>query len=286
MSITYPLKTFKRELTVIIAVFKARIKIFSRYPGLLIMDIIIPLLFILIPVLLGNAIAGSPQNASQNFSRFAGTTNYIGYLIIGTGVFGLITTAFWNFSMWLRREMVTGTIEVNFMSPAKKLSILAGLGLYVIIRGLLTFFIALFVASFIFQANVFTGDLLVAMIFLILGLFPMFGLSLAVGAIVIKVKQPNALMGLIQWIVAVFMGVIYPITVLPPIIRWIAYLFPPTWQNNGVRAALLNVSWFLGSPLADLGMILLFTITGLIAGLVMYNFSEKTLKKNEGIGTF
>ena len=53
----------------------------TRYPGQMVIETIIPVVFAAMPMLLGRATGG--DQASANFAANTGTSNYVAYLLIG-----------------------------------------------------------------------------------------------------------------------------------------------------------------------------------------------------------
>ncbi len=103
---------------------------------------------------------------------------------------------------------------------------------------------AYILGSVIFDVNPFQGEVLLALVFIVMGLVPLYSLTLLYGALVLKVKEANALVNLMQWGVSFFMGIFFPIAIFPPVLKDIALIFPPTWMTNGIRSALLGVGFF------------------------------------------
>jgi hypothetical protein len=66
----------------------------------------------------------------------------------------------------------------------------------------------------------------------------------------------------------------------------VALFFPPTWQNNGVRSALLGVGYLSGSAGGDLLVMAVFAVVTPLAGYWGFGRVERGLKHNEGIGQF
>jgi len=91
------------------------------------MDILLPTLFAAMPILLGNAIAGSSKQAAANFEEHTHTASYVAFMIIGANVFMMVSGALWNFGMWMRREQQTEPLNSFFFSPQTKKPILPGL---------------------------------------------------------------------------------------------------------------------------------------------------------------
>ncbi len=280
--------TFKGHIGVAWSTFVVRIKTISRYKGMLFMDILLPVFLAAMPILLGQALAGSISAANTNFEQNTGLigANYVAFIIIGANVFSSVTTSLWLFGFFIRREQTLGTLEALFMTPAHQISILAGLTLYVEIRSLVTFVGGYLLGCLIFNINPMQGEVLLALFLLLFGLIPINGLSFLLGALVLKVKQANALLNTLQWIVGLFMGVFIPITVLPVTFQVIAYLFPGFWLNYSIQAALIGLEWFFINMYGHLAVLFIFALTCPLIGYWIFAKVESRSRKTEGIGTF
>jgi ABC-2 type transport system permease protein len=124
------------------------------------------------------------------------------------------------------------------------------------------------------------------LLFILVGLIPLYGLSFLFGAVVLKVKESNSLLSLMQWVVSFLMGIFFPVTVLPPFLRLVAQLFPPTWMVNGVRSALLGVGFFLETWYYDMAILWMFLLAAPLLSMWVFSRVEANLRRNEGIGTF
>ncbi|MCC6188595.1 MAG: ABC transporter permease [Anaerolineales bacterium] len=272
------------KLSAALAETRLRLLNISRYPGQLAMEIIIPIVFASMPMLLGRASGGGA--AAENFAANTGTANYVAYLLIGSNVFTLVSNAFWHVAYWLRFEQETGTLESVYLTPTSSLTLVTGVALYSAARGLVAAGLAYIVGCLIFQVNPLQGDVLLALAFIGAGLVPLYGLTLLFGALVLKVKESNALIGLMQWVVSFLMGIFFPVAVLPPLVRLVALLFPPTWMTNGVRSALLGVGFFFGEWYLDLAVLWVFMLFAPLFGFWVFNRVERNVKRNEGMGQF
>jgi ABC-2 type transport system permease protein len=256
----------------------------SRYPGQLALEIFIPSILVAIPVLVGQATAGASGPA--NFRANTGTDNYVGYLLIGSNMFIIITGAFWHIAYWLRFEQETGTLESIYLTPTDSLTVASGVALYSMARGLLSTGLAYVVGCVIFRINPLQGNLLLALAFLLVGLIPMYGLAFLFGALVFEVKEANALVGLVQWVISLLMGIFFPVTVLPPLIRALAMILPPIWAVNGVRSALLGLDFFLGQWYRDLAMLWAFLLITPLFSAWVFHRVEQSVHRNRGMGEF
>lgn len=275
---------WQRSFGLLAAVAMTQLRLASRYPGYLLIDILTPIVFAAIPILLGRSLSGPLD--SQTFAANVGTPSYVAYMLIGSNMFVVVTSALWNVGFWVRREQQTGTLEAIYLAPASRFWVLAGVSCYGTVRSLVSLVLSFLIGCAIFQVNPLQGNIGLAFCFLLLGCVPIYGLSLLYGAVVLSVKEAGALIQLAQWVVSLLMGIYFPISVFPPLLRSIALTFPPTWMNNGVRAALLDLGWFFGSWYRDLGMLGLFAVLMPMLGYRLFSAAERRMQRREGMGLF
>ena len=276
--------TVSQLLSAALAETQMRLVTISRYPGQLAMDTIIPVILAAMPMLLGRATAGA--NAAANFQAHTGTADYVPYLLIGSNVFTLVSNALWHIANWLRYEQETGTLEAVYLTPTSSKVLASGVALYSIVRGLTASFLAFVIGCLVFQVNPLQGNIGLALAFIAVGLLPLYGMALLFGAVVLKLKESHALLNLMQWAVSFLMGIFYPVAVLPPLVRVVALLFPPTWMTNGVRSALLGVGYFFGAWYLDMAVLWAFVVVAPLFGLWVFSRIERGIQKNEGVGQF
>ncbi len=271
-------------LSIVLASARMRFLTITRYPGQVILDTFIPIVFAAMPILLGRA--SGAENAAIAFQRNTGTANYVAYLLIGSSVFTIVSFAFWHIAYWLRWEQESGTLEALYLAPVHRIWIAAGTALYSCGRALFAALTAYFLGALILRFNPLQGELGLALLFILVGFIPLYGLTLLYGAVILKVKEANALVNLMQWAVSFLMGVFFPITVFPPLLKAVALLFPPTWMTNGVRSALLGIGFFLGKWYLDLAVLWSFMLITPLLGYWVFHQVENNVRRNEGVGQF
>lgn len=281
---TYTAPSARNHLDVMLATTWKRMINISRYKGQLLTDLIVPIVLAALPIFMGTATGGA--NAAEAFEANTGTANYVGYMMLGSSAFTIVSYAFWHVAYWLRYEMETGTIEAIYLAPAESGWMVAGISLYSMIRSVFGSFAAYVIGSLLFGVNPFQGEMMIALAFVLVGMIPLFGFTLLFGALILKLKRANAIINLMQWVVNFLMGVLFPITVLPPFMRFIALSFPPTWMTNGVRSAMLGVGYFFGEWYLDLAMLWVFMIISPMLGMWVFKSIETNVRRNEGVGTF
>ncbi len=283
-AMVYTPPTWRQKLSAMLAETRMRLINISRYPGQLVMEVVIPVIFAAMPMLLGRATAG--DDVGSVFAQNTGTANYVAYLLIGSNVFTLVSNALWHIAHWMRFEQETGTLEAVYLTPTTSLTLAAGVALYSMGRGLISGFLAYLLGCLVFGVNPFQGNLLLALAFIGVGLLPLYGIILLFGALVLRVKEANALLNLMQWVVSFLMGIFYPVLIFPPLLRLIAWLFPPTWMVNGVRSALLGVGFFFQEWYLDMAVLWAFMLVAPLVGIWVFQRVERGLKYNQGIGQF
>jgi ABC-type multidrug transport system permease subunit len=145
---------------------------------------------------------------------------------------------------------------------------------------------AYLIGSGLFGVDPLQGDLLRALLFVAVGLIPLYALTLLFGAVVIRVKEANALVGLMQWVVSLLMGTFFPVAVFPRLMRAVALAFPPTWMMNGIRASLLDVEYFFGRWYLDWAVLWGFLLIAPWLGAWVFAATERRLRAEEGLGQF
>lgn len=274
----------KSNLSAMLASTKARILIITRYKGSALMDILIPIVLAMMPILLGRATGG--DRVEEIFAANTGTENYVAYMMIGASVFTIVSMAFWHIANWLRWEMQSGTIESIYLTPTHRVWIAGGTAIYSMARSIVTAFIAYFIGSWVLGVNPLQGELLLALAFILVGVIPLYGMMLVFGALILKIKEANAIINLAQWVLNLLMGVFYPIAVLPPLARVIALIFPPTWMTNGVRSAILGVGYFFEEWYLDFAVLWVFLIISPLVGIWIFQKAENSVQRTEGVGKF
>jgi ABC-2 type transport system permease protein len=276
--------TARANFSVVLASMRMRLITITRYPGQMIMDVFVPIVFASMPILLGRASAG--DQAAAIFEANTGTANYVGFMIIGSSVFSMVSYAFWHIAYWVRWEMETGTLESLYLTPTSRLWVAMGTAAYSLLRSVISSLLAYFIGSWVLGVNPFEGELLLALLFVMVGAVPLYGFALLFGAVVLKLKEANALINVMQWGVSFLMGIFFPIAILPPFLKFLALLFPPTWMTNGVRSALLGVGYFFGEWYLDLAVLWAFLLVAPLLGYWVFVRVENGIRRNEGVGQY
>ncbi|RPJ44571.1 MAG: ABC transporter permease, partial [Chloroflexi bacterium] len=213
-----------------------------------------------------------------------GTPEYAAFLLVGANVFLLTLRAFWDIGLWLENESQSGTLDLISLAPFDRRWVVTGIALFNLARGVLVFFLSFVVGCVLFKINPFEGSLPLAVIFLLAGAVPLYALSLLYGALVLRFKESGALVQIAQSLLAVLMGLYYPISVLPPLLRAAALLSPPTWIAQDMRAALLGTGYLLAAWPRDLAVLLGMSLLIPTLANATLRRAERDLRRRGGLG--
>jgi len=82
------------------------------------------------------------------------------------------------------------------------------------------------------------------------------------------------------------MGVYFPVTVFPLLLRWTAMAFPPTLMNDAIRSSLLNISSIYGPWYVVLALMLIAAWTVPLLGYEFFGLVERRVRRDQGVGQF
>lgn len=273
------------NLQSVFGIFRARFKIYTRYTGWVVMSFVVPIIITMLPIFLALSLAGSISTAGSILYKYAGTRDIVFYIIVGATIWSLSNEILWDFGMWLYEELEAGTLEQVLLTPVSSFEMLLGSVLYALTISFITSMTSLIIAGALFGYLdiILSVEFLLALGIIILGFVPLLGMSIFFGAIVLKIKEPWAFFNVLTAFLIYASGVFYPIKILPPLVRYIALIFPATIQIADARAVLLHIEYIF-NPVLDILMLISYALIWPIIGAFMFNRVQKELKKKGSIG--
>ena len=279
--------------------FLTSIIVWKSYKGTLIFFIILSILFAMLPIFMGRAIGG--PNYKTFFAENGGGMHPEAFLILGTNSWSLVLYALWDYATYMREEQQQGTLESLFLTPANQGLVIVGRGLLSAIMAVSTFLVGVFIGLILFDPSLlFSIDLplfLFSIFLILIGFIPLLGLSMALGAFIIRYKEINNVLSIFQFILGTLMGVFFPITILPFVVQVVSVLFPGTWIVQDIRyvitgsppmLVILGMNKFFGNiPIMfDFIAIIILAIVWALAGIVVFSRTLKRMEKEEGISQY
>ncbi|MHC1604690.1 MAG: ABC transporter permease [Candidatus Methanofastidiosia archaeon] len=270
-----------REFNVIFFVFKKEYKLWQRYPARVFFMLFMPFLSILTLYFQGKALVGGTY--SEAFENFAGTQNYLAFIIIGSALFIFVSSALWGIGNSIRREQVMGTLESMWVSPASKFTIFFGVALFDGLFSTYVAFMQILMSSLILPINLLVPKIIVAFGLTFLLTFSLYGIGFLFTGIVLMFKEVEDFMNLINSTIKMVSPVSYPLSVLPAPIAFIALFIPLTYALQGIRGYLgLSLSKSIGYYT---GMLLIFDVVLIVLGSLIFGYAEKTARRRGEIAT-
>ena len=274
----------RAELNALRAVVRREWTIFRRYPSWIIALFIWPVIFPMAYILSSQALAGPDSGGLLIFQHNAGTTDVIGYIVIGTIVWMWQNVVLWNVGFALREEQMRGTLESNWLSPSWRFSLLMGNSVVQMVTMLIFIGVSLIEFTILYGVRFNGNPVVVALMFLV-SIPSIYGLGIAFASVVITAREANAFVFLVRGLVMIFCGITYPIAVLPGWMQSVAQFLPQTYIIYGFRAAMLIGSDF--QTLWPVNQILLvFGAFWLALGFALFRYMERRARRTGALGQY
>jgi ABC-2 type transport system permease protein len=257
---------------------------FIRYPSWIIALFVWPVIFPAAYILGARALAGPQGSGLQVFLKMAGTSDYMGYIVVGTTIWMWQNIVLWNVGLALRNEQLRGTLESNWLTPTGRFSYLLGSGITQFFVMLVFLTISVLEFGLVFGVRLHGDPWLVLLVFLA-GIPSIYGLGFTFASLVITAKEANAFVYLVRGAVMIFCGITYPISLLPGWMRGVADWLPQTYIIHGMRTAILTEASF-ASLQSDLLHLLVFGLIWLAIGYTLFNWMERRARQTGAIGQY
>lgn len=208
---------------------------FIRYPSWMIALLIWPVLFPFAYIFSSRALAGPDGVGLATFSQLAGTSDYAGFIAIGTTFWMWFNIMLWGLGSSLRAEQMRGTLESNWLAPVPKVFLLLGSFAAEALMGLMALAISSLTLHLVYGIRV-HGSLLHLVLVALASIPSVYGVGMIFASLVLVAKEINAFIFFVRGVMTVFCGVTYPIAVLPGWMRAVADVLPLNYSIQAVRA--------------------------------------------------
>ncbi len=245
--------TFATQLHAFSAIVRKDWKQYWRYPLNAVSTIFQPVIWLAPVYFMGKAFSTNGQ--ALGFAQYSGTADYMSFLILGAILGNFVNAVFWGMGYALKNDMDSGVMESNWLTPIPRLLILIGHSVTNLVVTAITSLGMLIVCKLVFGFNP-TGDVLKAVGAIIPMLIALYGFGFAFAGIVLIMREANTLVDTSAFMVQVFSGTDFPVTILPKWLLPISLLLPLTYGLDATRGFLLKTNTLL--PLNVELMLLVF----------------------------
>lgn len=262
---------WRSNLAAIVAIAKKDWLHFVRYPLDAVFRVIEPIIWLAPIYFLGKSFSTAEGNAG--FAAYAGTADYMSYVLVGWVLSNYVSAVFWGMGYSLKTEMDSGVLESNWLAPVSRPLLLVGRTVANLTITTINSACTLFLAWLFFGFRV-TGSLLSAFAVVVPVLVALYGFGFAFAALVLLVREPNTLIDVSNFLITLVSGREFPIHVLPRFLLPISLAIPLTYGYDAVRGYLLNTRTIL--PIQHEIVILLVCMGVMVpAGYAVFKVVER-----------
>jgi ABC-2 type transport system permease protein len=173
--------------------------------------------------------------------------SYFSYVLVGMAFFSYTGVGLGSFAARVREEQLQGTLEFLLMTPVGVRPLLLGMGLWNFIFATIQLVFYVLVGALVFQVDFSRANLLSTLVVLAFTVVTFSSLGVLSASVIMAFKRGNPVDWLFNTLEGVFGGVYFPVTVLPPILQFVAQFLPITYA---IRA--LQCTVYRGAGLADI----------------------------------
>lgn len=195
-------------------------------------------------------------------STFSSSDQYFGFAVVGIAILEMIGASLSGLPPALRQELVAGTFERLVLSPAGAVTSTVAMLAFPMLVALLSGTVALTFGIVVFGLPLHwaTAPLAIPVALLAATAFAPF--AIVIGGAVLAVKQAGRVSGFVVTGLSLIGGFFFPVSLLPPWIRWMSQVQPFTPSLNLLR------HFLIGTPLVEAEWISLVKLAGFAAVLM------------------
>jgi ABC-2 type transport system permease protein len=266
--------TVATQLLALWAIVRKDWKQYWRYPLNAVSTVFQPIIWLAPVYFMGKAFSINGQ--ALGFAQYSGTSDYMSFLILGAVLGNFINAVFWGMGYALKNDMDSGVLESNWLTPVPRLIILVGRSLTNLMVTAVTSLGMVLVCKWIFGFHP-TGDVWKAVGTIIPMLIGLYGFGFAFAGLVLLIREANSLVDTSSFLVQVFSGSDFPVTVLPKWLLPISLLLPLTYGLDAARGLLLKTNTLLSIGV-EVTLLIVFMFVMLWLGSWIFYRVERRVK--------
>jgi len=276
-------KSFTANSFIVWSELVKNMKFLRAYPVVFIFWTIFPVFWFIPFILQGQAFVGGLQ--SLEFEKWAGTTNYVAFVIIGGILNSYVLTSLYGVGESVRREAYRGTLDYLLSSPCNKAFILIGKALSESISSTLYAITQVAVCILFFGIEITLGVIMPILLIIILLILGLYGIALMLAALSLRYKQAHDLAHTLENIFYVFSPVRYPVQTLPSWAQMVSAILPLTYALIAVRSLML-LRHNITAVYYEILLLFIIDIAAIFLGFYLFNWMEERTKKSGTISHY
>jgi ABC-2 type transport system permease protein len=267
-------------LRALYAIAKKDWKQYWRYPLNAVSSIFQPIIWLTPVYFMGRAFSLNGQ--ALGFAQYSGTADYMSFILIGTVLENFINAVFWGMGYALKNDMDAGVMESNWLTPTPRLLILVGRSLTNLVVTFATSLMMLALSALVFGFHA-SGDVVRAFLPVLPMLVGLYGFGFAFAALVLLIREANAMVDMSSFLVQLFSGSNFPVNSLPRWLLPVSLALPLTYGLDAVRGFLLKTNTIL--PIGwEMVLLVLFMFVMLWLGSWAFRSLERRVRRLGTLG--
>jgi len=253
---------------------------FWRYPSNVILEVIQPIIWLTPVFFMGRAFSTNGQ--AQGFAAYAGTSDYMSFVLLGNALGNFISAVFWGMGYSMKNDMDSGVLEANWLAPLPRPLLLVGHTLSSLLLTAINSAAMLLLAGLLFGFHP-TGNALAAFLTVLPMLIGLYGFGFAFAALVLILREANTMVDVSSFLVTTLSGSNFPVQSLPRWLLPISLALPLTYGFDSMRAYLLGTRTVL--PLGtELIVLVVFMFVCILGGTAAFNALERRVRQLGTLG--
>jgi ABC-2 type transport system permease protein len=217
---------------------------------------------------------------------YGGTVpSYLAFVVIGLVVNLTAGVLLYTVASALRQEQLTGTFEALLATPTRGATLQFGSVAYTLILVPIRAAVLLTVIGLLFGLDLELSGILPSLLILMCFLPFTWGLGLIAAGLVVTFRRGSNVTGIVVTLLGLISGAVFPVALLPPILRTIAEWNPFAIAIDGVRDALIG-----GTGWAEAGETMLrltpLSLIGLALGALCFRWAMARERRQGTLGMY
>jgi ABC-2 type transport system permease protein len=277
--------TLAADLRAFAAAVRKELRTVRRYPtqwmGLIFWPVLLPASY----VLMGQAFSGSDARSIAAFAERSGTAEVAGFVFVGFAMYMWLSTILWGPGTALRTEQMRGSLEAVFLTPTSRLVALFGPPAAALPTLVITFVVMGAAMWLLFGVALPLDGVLRSLVVVAFALPALYAIGSLFAAGVLRFGEIGPIVQLIRGVFVLTCGITFPVLMLPGWAQTLAWVLPPTYIVQDIRAVLLR-----GLGLGDIAGDIAITVglSALLAAFAIATFRilERSARRNGMLGRY
>lgn len=231
---------------------------------------------------LGKLFSGSSAISSY-LKPYGG--DYFSFVLIGVAFSDLMMTSMYIFEGQIRDGQISGTLEPLLVTQTSLLTILLSSSVYGFLLSFVRTLLYLIVGFTFFGASYNFQGLLLAVAVMAVSLVNFSAIGIISASFILVFKKGNPVNWIFGSVSELLGGVLYPITVLPVSLQFIAKFLPITYTLRAMRAVLIQNRSFI-MIFNDIAILVVMGFVLSIIAYISFNVATRKVKTDGSISHF